>query len=141
MPRRTPLDAWTEQVSDAFPNLSRPQATVLALYSFGMILASGAASTVSSPPCSFVAVGFHTLRWRLQEFSQPPRPIGDPTSGARCHHLLRPFAGLGAQRLAVEAVGLALDATSLGTVFTVWSISVVSRGCPSPWPGRSSPPM
>ena len=33
-------------------------------------------------------------------------PIGDPTSGARCHHLLRPFAGLGAQRLAVEAVGL-----------------------------------
>ena len=33
MPRQKPLDAWTEQVVDAFPKLSRPQATVLALYS------------------------------------------------------------------------------------------------------------
>ena len=39
MPRSQPLDRWTDQVRMAFPNLSRPQATVLALYSFGMILA------------------------------------------------------------------------------------------------------
>src|SRR5438876_45862 len=30
---------WTEQVQDAFPNLSKPQATGLAWWSFGMVLA------------------------------------------------------------------------------------------------------
>jgi len=39
MSRHTPLDSWIGQVASAFPSLSRPQATVLALYSFGAILA------------------------------------------------------------------------------------------------------
>ena len=39
MTRPQPLDDWTRQVADTFPHLSRPQATVLALYSFGMFLA------------------------------------------------------------------------------------------------------
>ena len=52
MPRRQPLDAGTEQVVDAFPALSRPQATVLALYSFGMILAQRCGLNCSSPPWS-----------------------------------------------------------------------------------------
>jgi hypothetical protein len=39
MNRLPPLDDRTRQVPDAFPQLSRPQATVLAPYSFGMVLA------------------------------------------------------------------------------------------------------
>src|SRR5262249_5688083 len=72
MPRQKPLDAWTEQVVDAFPHLSRPQATVLALYSFGMFLAQRCGlNSVVAALGPFVAVGFHTLRSRLQEFYQP----------------------------------------------------------------------
>ena len=72
MPRRQPLDAWTEQVVDAFPALSRPQATVLALYSFGMILAQRCGlNCVVAALVPLLKVGFHTLRSRLQEFYQP----------------------------------------------------------------------
>ena len=39
MPRKRPLDQWIDQVVTAFPKLTRPQAVVLALYSFGVILA------------------------------------------------------------------------------------------------------
>jgi hypothetical protein len=34
-----PLSQWIETVSTAFPKLSRPQAKVLALWSYGMVLA------------------------------------------------------------------------------------------------------
>lgn len=35
-----PLLHWRATVSTAFPHLSRPQATVLALWSYGMVLAN-----------------------------------------------------------------------------------------------------
>ena len=34
-----PLSQWIATVSTAFPKLSRPQATVLAFWSYGMVLA------------------------------------------------------------------------------------------------------
>ncbi len=134
MPRRTPLDAWTEQVSDAFPNLSRPQATVLALYSFGMILAQRCGlHCVVTALLPFVAVGFHTLRSRLQEFSQPAAA----KSGTRRQELdvttcFAPLLTWVLKGWPSKRLALALDATSLGAVFTVLSISVVSRGCALP---------
>src|SRR5690349_6508903 len=72
MPRSQPLDRWTDQVRTAFPDLSRPQATVLALYSFGMILAQRCGlSGVVTALVPVLGAGFHTLRSRLQEFYQP----------------------------------------------------------------------
>jgi hypothetical protein len=72
MPRHKPLDSWTEQVVDAFPRLSRPQATVLALYSFGMFLAQRCGlNSVVTALVPLLGVGFLTLRSRLQEFYQP----------------------------------------------------------------------
>ena len=69
MIRPQPLDDWTRQVADAFPHLSRPQATVLALYSFGMFLAQRCGlSSVVTALVPVLGVGFHTLRSRLQEF-------------------------------------------------------------------------
>ncbi|GHO64213.1 hypothetical protein KSC_031050 [Ktedonobacter sp. SOSP1-52] len=40
------LSQWRETVSIAFPKLSRPQATVLALWSYGMILAKSCGITL-----------------------------------------------------------------------------------------------
>src|SRR5256714_6315353 len=39
MSHQDPLSQWIETVSNAFPKLSRPQAKVLALWSYGMVLA------------------------------------------------------------------------------------------------------
>ncbi|MEA2566771.1 MAG: hypothetical protein QOD49_1948 [Actinomycetota bacterium] len=134
MPRRNPLEAWTEQVSDAFPDLSRPQATVLALYSFGMILAQRCGlHCVVTALLPFVAVGFHTLRSRLQEFYQPAAA----KSGTRRQELdvttcFAPLLAWVLKGWPSKRLALALDATSLGAVFTVLSISVVYRGSALP---------
>jgi len=80
MARPQPLDQWTDHVRTAFPNLSRPQATVWALYSFGRIRAQRwGLNRVVTALVPVLCVGFPTLRSRLQEFSQP----ADAKSGQR----------------------------------------------------------
>jgi hypothetical protein len=134
MPRPKPLDAWTEQVRDAFPKLSRTQATVLALYSFGMFLAQRCGlNAVVAALVPVLGVGFFTLRSRLQEFYQP----ATAKSGTQRQELdvTTCFAPLLAWILKgwpSTRLALALDATSLGDRFTVLSIGVVYRGSAIP---------
>ena len=130
MPRSQPLDQWTDQVRMAFPNLSRPQATVLALYSFGMILAQRCGlSSVATALVPVLCVGFHTIRSRLQEFYQPAAAKSgrqrDELDVTTCFAPLLAWILQGWQS---THLALALDATSLGDCFTVLSISVVYRG-------------
>ena len=133
----TPLYSWTGQVVSAFPHLSRPQATVLALYSFGAIVAQRCGlSGVSATLAALLGLGYLTIRSRLQEFYQP----ASAKSGTRRRELdvTTCFAPLLAWILKgwpSKRLALALDATSLGDRFTVLSISVVYRGsaCPVGW--------
>jgi len=70
--RHTPLYSWIGRVVAAFPHLSRPQATVLALYSFGAILARKCGLTsVTVHLAKLMGVSYDTVRSRLQEFYQP----------------------------------------------------------------------
>jgi hypothetical protein len=130
MPRSKSLDQWTDQVRAAFPNLSRPQATVLALYSFGMFLAqrSGLNSVVTAL-VPLLHVGFHALCSRLQEFYQPASAKSgwqrDQLDVTACFALLLAWILQGWQS---TGLAVALDATSLGNCFTVLSLSVVYRG-------------
>jgi hypothetical protein len=130
MPRSQPLDRWTDQVRTAFPDLSRPQATVLALYSFGMFLAQRCGlSSVVTALVPVLGVGFHTLRSRLQEFYQP----ATAKSGRQRHELdvttcFAPLLAWILQGWRSTHLALALDATSLGDCLTVLSIGVVYRG-------------
>jgi hypothetical protein len=137
MPCPTPLYSWTRQVVSAFPNLSRPQATVLALYSLGAILAQRCGlNSVAVTLAALLGVGYLTIRSRLEEFYQPAWA----KSGTRRRELdvTTCFAPLLAWTLKgwpSNRLALALDATSLGDRFTVLSISVVYRGsaCPVAW--------
>jgi hypothetical protein len=43
-----PFSSCKETVSSAFPHLNRPQATVLALWSYGMVLAKACGITLVS---------------------------------------------------------------------------------------------
>jgi Transposase DDE domain len=134
MPRPQPLYSWIQQVVTAFPQLSRPQAKTLALYSFGVILAKRCGlNSVAATLKPLLRTSFGTIRSRLQEFYQPAtiksgnsrRQIDVPS----CFPALLAWAlkDWPASRLA-----LALDATSLEDRFTVLSISVVYRGCAFP---------
>lgn len=137
MTRHNALDSWTHEVVSAFPCLSRPQATVLALYSFGAILADRCGlSSVVLMLVRVLGVGSSTIRSRLQEFYQP----ASAKSGTRRRELdvTICFAHLIAWALKgwrSNQLALALDATSLGDRFTVLSISILYRGsaCPVAW--------
>ena len=130
MPRSRPLDQWIDQVGTAFPKLSRPQATVLALYSFGMIIAQRCGlNSVATVLVSLLGVRFQTIRSRLQEFYQPAAA----KSGRRRDQLdvttcFAPLLAWILQGWQSTRLAVALDATSLGDRFTVLSISVVYRG-------------
>jgi hypothetical protein len=130
MTRPRPLDDWTRQVADAFPHLSRPQATVLALYSFGMFLARRCGlNSVVTALVPLLGIGWHTLRSRLQEFYQP----AEAKSGRRRAELdvtacFAPLLGWALRGWRSPRLALALDATGLGDRLTVLSIAVVYRG-------------
>jgi hypothetical protein len=134
MPRHSQLYAWADRVATCFPELPKPLAFVLALWSFGLILAHA---------CGLTAVVVHlapvlgrsanTVRQRLREFYQPAdrkrgrnRTQLDPA--ICCGPLVRWMtAGWPDRRVA-----LAVDATTLGERFTILAVAIVYRGCAVP---------
>src|SRR5260370_37117566 len=74
-PRRTSMSChprvteWTDTIQTHLPHVSKPQATVLALWRFGMVLARSCALTAVS---SLLAAGRHrkepTVRQQLREW-------------------------------------------------------------------------
>ena len=131
MPRSQPLDQWTDQVGSAFPKLSRPQATVLALYSFGMFLAQRCGlNSVVTALVPLLGVGFHTLRSRLQEFYQPAAAKSgrqrDQLDVTTCFAPLLAWILTG---LAVDPLGLGVGCHQLGRLLHGL---VDQRGLPRP---------
>jgi hypothetical protein len=135
MARHHSLYDWVDQVVTAFdPHLSRPQATVLAFYSFGIVLAQRCGlNSVVMALIPVLGGTFLTLRSRLQEFYQPARA----KSGSRRQELdvttcFAPLLNWVLTGWPSTRLALALDATTLGDRLTVLSISVVYRGCALP---------
>ena len=132
------LHQWTQEIGQALPHLTQPQALGLASWSFGMILARSCALTaVAFFLAKLLKHGYHAVRQRLREFYQEAaaktgikrgvkRQQLDVTLcfGPLLQWLLRDWHG---QRLAI-----AIDASSLGAVFVVLSVNVVYRGCAIP---------
>src|SRR2546421_11640567 len=60
---------WTDTIQTHLPHLSKPQATVLALWSLGMVLARSCALTaVSAFLAPWLGRKEHTVRRQLREF-------------------------------------------------------------------------
>ncbi len=125
---------WTEVVTTHMPHLSKPQATVLALWSLGMVLARSCALTAVS---LFLAKGLerkpNTVRQQLREFCYEAKAKrGGPRQELQVE---RCFAALLAWVLSWwegTQLALAVDATTLGQRFVVLVVSVVYRGCAIP---------
>jgi Transposase DDE domain len=136
MSHQDPLSQWIETVSTAFPNLSRPQAKVLALWSYGMVIAKSCGITLV---CAVLALQLGcseaNLVQRLREWCYG---VKDKKGDKRRELDVRTcFAPLLKWILAwwpadEPRLALALDATTLKKRFTVLVISVVYRGCAIP---------
>lgn len=130
MSRHDPLYDWTDEVTTQFPHLSRPQAAVLALWSFGIVLAHSctlpAVANILSP---LIGRCHNTVRQRLREWDKAAADKSGPDR--RELDVTTCFAPLLAWILKhwpCPRVALALDATTLADRLTVLSLSLVYRG-------------
>src|SRR5258708_7944722 len=131
-----PLSQWIETVSTMLPKLSRPQAKVLAYWSYGMVLASSCGITLV---CAALALQMdsseQSLLQRLREWcygaedkkGKKRRELDVSTCFGPLLQWILAWWPADQPRLA-----LALDATTLKKRFTVLVISVVYRGCAIP---------
>ena len=125
---------WTEVVTTYLPHLSKPQATVLALWSIGMVLARSCALSAVS---LFLAVGLdrkpNTVRQQLREFCyEAQAKRGGPRQALAVETCFAPLVAWVLRWWEGEQLAVALDATTLGQRFVVLVISVLYRGCAIP---------
>jgi hypothetical protein len=125
---------WTIVIRLYLPHLSQPQATVLAWWSLGMVLARSCALTAVA---TFLAVWLRrqeqTVRQQLREFCyEAEAKRGDQRQALCVERCFVPLLTWVLRRWQGTQLALALDATTLGTRFTVLAISVVYRGCAIP---------
>src|SRR5260370_168337 len=136
MSHTEPLSQWIETVSTAFPKLSRPQAKVLALWSYGMVLAKSCGITLV---CAALALQLGcseaSLLQRLREWCYAAKDKkGDKRRELEVSTCFAPLLQwiLAWWPADQPRLALALDATTLKKRFTVLVISVVYRGCAIP---------
>lgn len=130
------LEEWKKTVAERMPHLSAPQAMVLALWSFGMVISQSCGlTTVSSSLALLLGAKENSVRQRIREWYYAKE---DKRGKGRCEIEVRSsFVPLLQWILSwwdvnEKRLALAMDATNLGQVFVVLVISVVYRGCAIP---------
>jgi hypothetical protein len=138
--RRTPISChprvteWTTVIQAHLPRLTKPQATVLALWSLGMVLARSCALTaVSAFLAPWLGRQENTVRQQLREFCyEAAATRGTARCALRVETCFGPLLAWVVSGWQGTQWVLALDATTLGIRFTVLVLSVVYRGCAIP---------
>lgn len=137
------LEQWTSTISNNLPHLSKPQAVVLALFSFGMVLAKSCGLTsvvaILAPLLSVskdkksIHRKKNSLRQRLREWCYDAKDKKgkkrDELNVESCFPFLLRWITSWWQG---KQLALALDATNLSDHFVVLAVSVLYRGCAIP---------
>jgi hypothetical protein len=128
------LTEWTSCIRTHLPLLSKPQATVLALWSLGMVLArSCALSAVSVWLAALLQRKDNTVRQQLREWCyEAQAKRGAQRQALVVEDCFMPLLRWVLGHWQGTQLALALDATTLGRRFTVLAVSVVYRGCAIP---------
>ena len=127
-------DQWQTTIMPHLSPLSKPQATVLAMWSFGMVLARSCALTAVS---LLLAAG---MQRKEQTVRQPrrawdydvPRKRGAKRQALRVETCCAPVWGWVVRAWQGTQLALALEATTWGQRVVVLAISVVYRGWAMP---------
>lgn len=125
---------WTEEVTTHLPHLSKPQATVVALWSLGMVLARSCAVTaVASFLATWQERKVNSVRQQLREWCyEAEAKRGEPRQELHVESGFAPLLGWVLRGWEGTQLALAIDATTLGARFVVLTVSVVYRGCAIP---------
>lgn len=125
---------WTAIIRTHLPHLTKPQATVLALWSLGMVLARSCALTaVSAFLATWLGRKEPAVRQQLREFCyEATAKRGTTRQALVVEACFVPLLAWVVDQWEGTQLALALDATTLGTRFTVLALSVVYRGCAIP---------
>jgi hypothetical protein len=132
------LSEWTRMVSTNLPQLSKPQARVLALWSYGIVMTrSCGRTTVAAFLALLLGRKAATVAQQLQEWLLPAQAKAGAKRGIKRATLdvSSCFAPLLAWVLRLwsgTTLALAVDASTLSDRFTLLVISVVYRGCAIP---------
>ena len=136
MSRSEGLSQWGQTVSRELPGLSRTQARVLALWSFGMVLAQSCGqSSVAAVLALLLGKRANTVRQQLREWCYDgPDKRGQQRSAVVVRSCFGPLLAWILRWWPAEErrLALAMDASTLGERFTVLAVSVVYRGCALP---------
>lgn len=140
MTRPQGLSQWQQMVSMHLPHLSKPQATVLALWSLGMVLTQhGGLSSVSFLLGCLLDQRPSTLRQRLRDWLRAAvhkhgARRGDPRRDLVVSSCFAPLLRWVLALLPpnCRSLALAIDASTLSDRFIVLSLSVVVRGSAIP---------
>src|SRR5215510_334936 len=135
-PRRIPMSChprvteWTMVIQAHLLHLSKPQATVLALGSLGMVLARSCALTaVSAFLATWLGRKESAVRQQLREFCyEATAKCGTARPALVVATCFVPLLAWVVGQWEGTQWALALDATTLGTRLTVLAISVGYRG-------------
>ena len=121
------FDQWQMTIMQHLSHVSKPQATVLALWSFGMVLArSCALSAVSSLLAAGRQRNEQTVRQRLREwYYDAPRKRGAKRQALHVETCFPLLLGWVVRWWHGTQLALASDATTLGQRFVVLAVSVV----------------
>jgi hypothetical protein len=140
------LAEWTATVSIHLPHLSKPQAAVLALWSFGMVMArSCGLTTVAAFLAALLDQKDDSLRQRLREWykeakakkGRRPAAQGNQRQELDVTTCFAPLLRWVLSWWPAEEKGLALalDATTLGQRLWCWRSAWSIGAAPFPWPG------
>jgi len=151
MSRPLQLTSWKQELASRFPDLPVSVVLVLALYSFGMILAqTSGLTTITLFLVKHLGLGFFALRKRLSEFYKEAPAKSGVKQGIkrRDFDVATCFAPLLRWVLCLwkgRHLALAIDVTNLGERFHILCVSVVVGGVGIPvawkvlWGGVKDP--
>lgn len=125
---------WMDVITTHLPHLSKPQVAVLALWSLGMVLARSCALTAVAV---FLAEALgrkeDAVRQQLREWCYDAKDkAGKHRQELQVEVCFVPLLRWILSLWRGRQLALAIDATTLGQLFTVLTISVVYRGCAIP---------
>jgi hypothetical protein len=134
MARQTGLSQWTDCVSSNMPHLTKPQATVLALWSFNLACTrSCGRGTVATFLALLRSQPLANLDQRLYEWClDAPAKAGTKRTSLDVTVCFVPLLCWIIRLWSTNQLALTRDATSLGDRFVVLAICVVYRGCGIP---------
>jgi hypothetical protein len=130
MTRHDGLSQWTAEVSTNLPHLTKPQATVLALWSFGIACTRSCGRlTVATFLGLLLGVKVANLEQRLYEWClDAPQKAGTHRTAVAVSDCFMPLLAWIVRLWSGTHLALTIDASSLSDRFVVLAICVVYRG-------------